>query len=217
MTTLYSVLTALTFFIMPAKTTLYDADLRPIVELPAGYFVLQTDSAAPDGYISVAYDDLSGLVKATAVTQTDYTPVTKYETTVRFTCDNDGQPVNLRAYPQRSAEVVAVLSPSESGHCYGTLEGDTLIDGAGNVWYYVRANGIRGYCYRAHVRVDPTPPNIIEKEPPPDVPTTVEPQEEPEEQNLPRVAVIIFIVALCIPVPFIMYYLFKKPKPGEED
>ncbi len=156
---------------MPAQTTLYDSTASPIVELPAGYFVLQNSDDAPDGFISVVYDDLTGYVKADSVQQVDYTPVTKYEKTVMFDCDNDGQPVNLRKEPKRSAEVLTVLSPDSVGHCYGSIEGDALIADAGKLWYYVNVNGTRGYCYYAHIKVPPTPPNIIEKEPPPDEPT----------------------------------------------
>ena len=212
MVSLCSVITALTFFIMPAQTTLYDSTASPIVELPAGYFVLQNSDDAPEGYISVAYDDLTGYVKADSVQQVDYTPVTKYEKTVTFDCDNDGQPVNLRTAPKKTAEVITVLPPETVGHCYGSVEGDALIADAGRLWYYVNVNGTRGYCYYAHVKVAPTPPNIIEKEPPPDVPTVTEPAEKEQPQAMSRITAIIFIVALCIPVPFIMFYLFRKPK-----
>ena len=56
--------------------------------------------------------------------------------------------------------------------------------------------------------------DIIEKEPDPkpDAPTTTEPSDDQPEKNMSTVTAIIFIVALCIPVPFIMFYLFRKPK-----
>lgn len=219
MTTLYSVITALAFFIMPAQTTLYDENLSPVVNLPAGYFVMQAESDAPDGYIAVVYDDLKGFVKSSDVTAVDYTPVTKYETTVKFVCDNDGQPVNLRSAPERSAEILSVLEPATSGHAYGTMAGDALIAGAGELWYYVNANGVRGYCYSAHVKADTTPPNIIEKEPtedPPDNPVDTEPVEPAVPETMSKTAAIIFIAALCIPVPFVMFYMFKKPKSKDD-
>lgn len=210
-----SVLTALTFFIMPAQTTLYARDMTAVVDLPAGYFVMRSDDDAPDGYISVIYDDISGFVKASDVAEVDYTPITKYETKVKFHCANDGQPVNLRAKPSKTAEILAVLDKSASGRCYGSTSGDALIVGGDTVWYYVAFGDTRGYCYYAHVTVDPTPPNIIEKEP-----TPVEPNEpataEPENPKaMSKTVAIIFIVALCIPVPFIIFYLFKKPKNDE--
>ncbi len=201
---------------MPAQTTLYGTSLDKIVDLPAGYFVMQTETPAPDGYISVVYDDIYGYVRTDSVTAVDYTPVTKYEKTVKFVCDNDGQPVNLRKAPKRSAEILTVLPDGGVGHCYGPTEGEALIADAGTVWYYVNADGVRGYCYYAHVSVDPTPPNIIEKEPPPDVPTDADPIEPEKPQSLSAEAAIIFIVALCIPVPVIMFYLFKKPKAKDE-
>lgn len=196
---------------MPSPTTLYDENLAPVVTLPAGYFLLKNDEAAPDGFISVMYDDIKGFASASAVEQVDYTPVNKYETTVKFRCDNDGQPVNLRAEPRRAASILTVLGSSAEGHSYGTAAGDALIAGAGNIWYYVNAGGTRGYCYSAHVEVDDTPPNIIEKEDPPVTPVTVEPATQ-EQQPMSSTAAIIFIVALCVPVPFIMFYLFRKPK-----
>lgn len=211
-----SVITSLTFFLMPAQTVLYDSALEPVVTLPAGYFLLHADSSAPGGFISVVYDDLTGYVKTDCVTEVDYTPVTKYETTVSFGCDNDGQPVNLRSAPRRAASVIKVLPSTAKGHCYGAATGDTLIAGAGDVWYYVDYGGTHGYCYGAHVSVDPTPPNVIEKEPPPDVPTTTVPTST-EEKPMSSVAAIIFIVALCIPVPFVMFYLFRKPKDKDKD
>lgn len=208
---LISVLTALTFFIMPANTVLFDSELAEVVTLPAGYFAVMCDGPTRDGYIYVGYDDLRGYVRASDVTKVDYTPVNKYEQSVCFYCDNDGQPVKLRDKPNKSANAVD-LSADTSGHAYGTVAGDTLISGAGNTWYYVKCGDKYGYVYSAHVRVDPTPPNIIEKEPPPQ-------EDPPEEQDPPQeksgmsaVAAVIFIVALCLPVPFVMYYLFKKPK-----
>ncbi len=202
---------ALTFFLMPAPTVLFDADLAPIVTLPAGYFVMQSDATAPEGFLSVVYDDLTGFVRTADVRAVDYRPVTKYETTVKFKCSNDGQPVNLRSAPRKGAQILSVLENNASGRCYGSIEGETLITGADSVWYYVSCNGVKGYCYYAHVAVDETPPNIIEKEPEeqPTEPTDAPPAETAE---LPSAAVIILIVALCIPVPFVMFYLFKKPK-----
>ncbi len=206
----------LAFFLMPANTVLYDADLAPIVSLPAGYFVMQASADAPDGYIAVAYDDLTGYCKTSDLTAVDYTPVNKYETTVRFTCQNDGQPVNLRAKPKRTAQILRVLENSASGHVYGTATGDALFKDGDTLWYYVSINGVRGYCYYAHVEVDATPPNIIEKqpEPEPDDPAVSGDAQQPDDtpQGLPTAAVIALIVTLCIPVPFIMFYLFRKPK-----
>lgn len=196
---------------------LYSVELDEIVELPAGYFLLQSEDPAPEGYISVIYDDLTGYVKSSAVTAVDYTPVTKYEQTVKFTCANDGQPVNLRAEPKRNAEILTVLDSNASGRCYGSVTGEALIKDAGTLWYYVNANGTRGYLYYAHVTVPPTPPNIIEKEEPePSEPTVTEPDpENPNDEQIPGWTAIIFIVALCIPVPFVMFYLFKKPKDSD--
>lgn len=211
--TLLSVLASLTFLMMPSGATLYSSELEPTVRLPAGYFCLKQDDPAPDGFISVSYDDLRGLVNASEVQAVDYTPVTKYETKVTFRCDNDGQPVNLRTAPRRSAEIAAVLEDGATGRCYGSIDGEQLISDAGKTWYYVSAGNIRGYCYYAHVKVDPTPPNVIEKEEPPDTPTTVDPEEQPKAMS--KTAAIILIVALCVPVPFIMFYLFRKPK-GEK-
>lgn len=185
-----------------------------MVTLPAGYFVMQSDDPAPDGYVAVRYDDLAGYVKLADVTAVDYTPVTKYETTVRFRCSNDGQPVNLRAKPSRHAEILSVLAADAEGRSYGTAIGDAIITGGDALWYYVSAGDVRGYCYYAHISVDPTPPNIIEKVP--------DPNEDEPSQNvnarpenpkaMSKTVAIIFIVALCIPVPFIIFYLFKKPK-----
>ena len=207
-------MTALTFFFMPSQTMLYNAAMEEVVNLPAGYFVLQSDYDAPDGYIKVTYDDLDGYVKADAVQAVDYTPKTKYELTAKFTCDNDGQPVRLRAAPKKSAEVLDVLGSSATGRFYGSVKGDALIKDAGSDWYYVSAEGKHGYVYYAHVRADDIPPNVIEKEPEPtpEVPTDTLPQISKDDDGMPTTAAIIFIVALCIPVPFIMYYLFKKPK-----
>lgn len=214
MTLLCSVLTALTFFIMPSGASLFNADLERIVDLPAGYFVLKADEEAPEGYISVVYDDISGYVKASEVKAVDYKPVNKYETTVNFTCDNDGQPVNLRAAPKKSAAVLTVLEKDAKGHCYGSVTGEALITNCGTLWYYVRVGDIRGYLYYAHVKVDKTPPNVIEKEP--DEPVTTVPEDPPKEEepqkSLGTTATVILIIALCIPVPFIMFYLFRRPK-----
>ncbi len=220
MVSLCNIITALTFFLMPAPTVLYDSNSLPIVTLPTGYFVMQSDAAAPDGFIAVTYDDINGFVRISDVRQVDYSPVTKYETTVKFKCDNDGQKVNLRAAPSRSADVVTVLNSDASGRCYGPTDGDALISGGDTTWYYVSVDGMRGYCYYAHIDVDPTPPNIIEKEPDPLPPEQEKPAKQPTDEPQSRmstVAAIIFIVALCIPVPFIMFFLFRKPKNRETE
>ncbi|MCH5158934.1 MAG: SH3 domain-containing protein [Clostridiales bacterium] len=212
MLSVYSVIAALTFFLMPTPTVLYNANLEPIVTLPASYFVVQTDGEAPSGYIAVMYDDLIGFVKESAVEKVDFRPVTKFEKTVRFTVNNDGQPVNMRSSPGKSGAVISVLPDGKSGRCYGYIDGQQLIAGAGEKWYYVEIDGIRGYCYSAHVTVDATPVNIIEKEEddPPTLPTDALPEEP--EGDLPPTSVIILIVALCVPVPFIMIYMFRSPK-----
>lgn len=199
---------------MPAPTTLYDNDLTAVVQLPAGYFVMQSDGEAPDGYIPVVYDDLNGFVKASAVRSVDYTPVTKYEKTALFRCDNDGQPVNLRAAPKRSAEVLKVMDGGAKGRLYGSIRGDALIKNGDTLWYYVDCDGVRGYCYYAHVAADDFPPNIIEKEDPPEpsTETGTDPKPSDDVAPVPTAAIIVLIVALCLPVPFIMFYLFRKPK-----
>ncbi len=214
MMTVCNVIAALTFCLMPSGATLYNAALEPIADLPAGYFVLKADDdAPPEGYLSVVYDDLRGYVELNEITAVDYIPVTKYETTARFRCDNDGQPVNLRAAPRRSAEILKTLSPDTSGRVYGTAQGDSLIKDGDTLWYYVDCDGVRGYCYYAHINADEFPPNIIEKEPTPQKPTQPEQKtENTSDKTLPRAAVIVLIVALCVPVPFIMFYLFRKPK-----
>lgn len=211
--TVASILSTLVFLFMPAQTTLYSSDLTPVVTLPAGYFCILSDGEEKAGYTAVMYDDLIGYVKSDAVTAVDYTPVNKYETNVQFRCDNDGQPVNLRSAPRKSAGIITVLPATATGHSYGAVNGDVLMTGGGDVWYYVRYDGVRGYCYYAHISVDPTPPNVIEKEPDEvfDEPTSTPPAED-ETQGLPRYAAILLIVALCIPVPIIMFYLFRKPK-----
>lgn len=214
MTPLASVVAALTFFLMPAPTILFDTELQPIVTLPTGYFVMRSGEDAPEGYIAVVYDDLSGLVRAADVRAVDYKPVTKYEKTVTFKCNNDGQPVNLRAAPEKSAQVLSVLESTATGRCYGYVTGDALIQGADTLWYYVNVGDVRGYCYYAHISVTPTPPNIIEKEPEPVEPDPSQDQKtgDSDAEAMPRTAAIILIVALCIPVPFVMFYLFRKPK-----
>ena len=208
-----SVIAAVTLFLMPAPTVLYDADLTPVVTLPAGYFVIQTDGDAPSGYIAVMYDDLVGLVSSSAVTPFDYTPAVKYEKTVKFKVNNDGQPINMRSAPQKNAKVLTVLPDGEVGRSYGYIDGDQLIHGAGERWYFVAVGEIKGYCYGAHITVDNTPPNIIEREEeenPPSTPTDALPEQA--ESDAPPISVIILIVALCVPVPFIMLYLFRKPQ-----
>lgn len=211
---LCSVIAALTFFLMPSDTALLDSNLEEIVTLPAGYFLLLTDAPAPDGYIGVAYDDLKGYVELKNVQEKDYTPVTKYELTATFKCDNDGQPVRLRKAPKRSAEVLMTLDANKSGRLYGTATGDALIKNGDTLWYYVNVDGVRGYCYYAHVSADKIPSNIIEKEEPPEpsAPTATEPTKKDTSTAAPPTAVIVLIVALCVPVPFVMFYMFRKKK-----
>lgn len=209
--TVLSVIATIAFFLMPQPTALYSDAQTAICELPAGYFVLACDTTAPDGFIAVRYDDITGYVKSAEVSAVDFTPVTKYETTATVACDNDGQPVNLRSAPKKSASVVRALESNAVGRYYGTIEGDAIIKDCGTTWYYCDFDGIKGYCYYAHVSAQAQPPNIIEKEDPVST-DPVNPETPSTQKPFSDVTAIIFIAALCLPVPFIMYYLFRKPK-----
>lgn len=198
-------LIAISFALLNLGTTLYTENLTPIVTLPPTYFVGLVDEAVnEDGMYHVIYNDIDGYVYASEVERVDYTPKYKYETTVTFTVDNDGQSANLREAPNHSsAKVLTVLPSGSIGYCYGETIGSALIPAFGGLWYYVRIGEYRGYIYGAHASVSTTPENIIEAE------EVIAPPIDPEE-SLPDSFAIILIILLCIPAAGIMYLIFKK-------
>lgn len=199
-------LIVISYALMSVGTTLYTETLTPIVTLPPTYFIGIVDEAkTANGMYHVVYNDIDGYVYASEVEVVDYTPKYKYETTVTFTVNNDGQSANLRSEPNHlAASILTVLPSGASGYCYGEVIGTSLITAFGGLWYYVRIGDYRGYIYGAHATVTTTPENTIEAE------VTIAPGTDDTEEVLPDTFAIILILLMCVPAVGVMYLIFKK-------
>ena len=205
---------------MENGATLYDYDgsaYTQIARLPSSYYVAVLKES-DDGYLLVGYLDTTGYIKASELSKVDFIPKDKYAA-ARFTVSNDSQPANLRARPDKSADVVAVMPNNGSGTVVGTTEGSELIAGAGKKWYYVRfesgENVTFGYVYSAHVTAESFGVSSGEREPSPTDSGTEKQEGQPLiEMSLPLRIVIISV--LCLPVLAALFMLRPKKKKSEK-
>lgn len=201
---------------MENGATLYnysDGVYAEVAVLPKSYFaavIKQND----DGYTLVSYMDVSGYIKSDQLKKVDFTPKYKYAD-ASFTVSNDSQPANLRSRPDHTdkSNILTVMPDGGKGKVIGSIEGSALIAAAGNTWYYVRyENGgdlTYGYVYSAHITPVDFGTNSMEREESGSDGGIEDGQEQPSmEMSLP--VQIIFIVALCLPVVFIMLLMFSK-------
>ncbi len=204
---------------MEKGATLYSYDgseYTELARLPGSYYVAVLKES-DDGYLLVSYLDITGYIKESELSKVDYVPKEKYAS-ARFTVSNDSQPANLRARPDKDAEVLAVMPNRGSGTLVGTCEGSELISGAGKRWYYVRFengdNTVFGYVYSAHVSAESFGTNSGEREPA----SAGEGKDKQEGQPAFEMSLplrIILISALCLPVLAALFMLRPKKKKSE--
>ncbi|MCI9031797.1 MAG: SH3 domain-containing protein [Clostridia bacterium] len=204
---------------MENGATLYSYDgskYTELARLPSSYYVAVLKES-DDGYLLVSYLDTTGYIKASELSRVDFTPKQKYAS-ARFTVSNDSQPANLRARPDKSSQIVAVMPDNARGTIIGTISGSELIAGAGKTWYYVRyENGETvsfGYAYSAHLNAESFGTNSGEREPEKTDGNKETQEGQPVfEMSLPLR--IILISVLCLPVFAALFMLRPKKKKGE--
>jgi hypothetical protein len=180
--------------------------------LPETYFVEILEQIDQIFY-KVRYDDIEGYVKFSDINIKDYEPASKYPTNLLLTVSGDIT-ANVRALPDRSSELVASLTSGTSIQYYNKILGQELNTGS-SYWYYVKIqNGAQtqyGYIYYADyvtVQNEILIPNDISPKP-------VEPVEDPEEklnQKYTFWTQLLIAVAICVPVVFFIYLIFKPRK-----
>ena len=181
----------------------------PVTSLPETYFVTVVETL---GEVSkVTYLGLSGYISNDFISPVDFTPKNKYaKATLSLT--NDGGIINVRAYPDHTADnVTQKLTDGTTLEYYGVVAGRTLNQIIGDEWFAVKLSGGRlGYVYSMYAVASQIEPNVVvpEEEDPKISPTTSFSVDEHSSYFL--------IGALCLPVIVIMYLLFKqKPSGGQ--
>lgn len=222
---LFSLLCALTTFALPTEidyacmeqgATLFnyaDGAYTAVADLPSTYFVAVIKDNE-DGYSLVSYMDVSGYVETAKLNKVDFTPKYKYAD-VAFTVSNDSQPANLRSEPDSTQDnVLAVMPDKGTGKVIGSIQGNQLIAGATNTWYYVRYENeggfTYGYVYGAHVKPVVFDKNSYEREETQTGGIENEQERPTVEMSLPVQVLIIGV--LCLPVLFIMLMMFSSKK-----
>ncbi|MCL2555664.1 MAG: hypothetical protein FWE03_01415 [Firmicutes bacterium] len=190
---------------------LLDSNFEKITTLPPTYFVIIINETDFENYYRVTYLELTGIILRTHITRVNFEPVTKFHENVFFTAQNDTHPVNIRALPNSTAEIITAIPHNNQAFFFGQKNGEALITTHGSRWYFVRfldgtVNRF-GYVYSAQGIVDTIPPNIIQAVPnPPDNNNNLDPNTPPQRFDW------IYIVLLSIPAIIVMFALFSKPK-----
>ena len=116
-------------------------------ELPRTYFVELTDSSNNE-FFQVNYLNFTGYVKKECVQTIVGTPKNPYLTDISFRVyaelsrDLRSEPTTLSG---SSSQVAYIPLYSRNLTYYGTIEGETLIDGRTNIWYYCKYSADQDY------------------------------------------------------------------------
>ncbi|HEY8443791.1 MAG TPA: SH3 domain-containing protein [Clostridia bacterium] len=179
--------------------------------LPETYFV-EVLEQVDQVFYKVRYDDIIGYVKFSAINIKDYEPASKFPTNLFLTVSGDIT-ANIRALPDTSSEIVASLPSGANLQYYNKIKGQELKAGS-HYWYYVKIqNGAQtkyGYIYEEYVDVqnEILIPNDISPKP-------VKPINDPDEklnQTYNFWTQLLIAIAICVPVVFFIYLIFKPRK-----
>jgi hypothetical protein len=179
--------------------------------LPETYFV-EVLEQVDQVFYKVRYDDIIGYVKFSAINIKDYEPVSCFPSNLFLTISGDIT-ANVRALPDATSELVATLPSGASAQYYNKTLGQELNSGSA-YWYYIKIqNGAKtqyGYVYADYVAVqnEIIIPNDTSPKPLPSV-------QDPEEKLNDTYnfwTQIIIALAICIPVVFLIYLIFKPRK-----
>ena len=114
--------------------------------LPRTYFVELLDDI--DSYYKVNYNGISGYVKKESVQPIAGTPQNPYLTNITFRIYSD-QSRSLRSEPSEnggpSTQIAYIPLLNRNLTYYGTIIGQSLIDGRTNIWYYCKYTADKDY------------------------------------------------------------------------
>ena len=128
------------------KTSVDDNSINNILfELPKTYFVLLTSE---DGnFYKVRYLNFTGYVKKDSVQATSSTPVRPYLENICFRVYANLSE-NLWSSPSANSNLISTIPHLNKNLVYfGKIQGETLIEGRTNIWYYCKYNDNYGYIY----------------------------------------------------------------------
>ncbi len=203
--------------IVESKTILYrtpvnsDESDNIYFYLPETYFVELLEKV-DEVFYKVKYVDLVGYVKFSAINVKDYIPVSKFPTNLSLKVSGDIT-ANIRLMPNTGSELVTTLPSGASAEYYNKIEGQQLNSGS-SYWYYIKVtNGSQslwGYIYADYITVtsEILIPNDISAQPSND-------KKDPDEKLNDKYTFwtqVLIAVAICIPVVFIIYLIFKPRK-----
>lgn len=185
--------------------------------LPKTYFVQLLDNAGND-FFKAKYKDFYGYVKKDKVMPVVGTPQTPYLNDINFRVFAELSR-DMRTYPTtktNSSQVVYVPNLSRNLTYFGTVIGDSLIDGRTNVWYYCKYSADKdyyGYIYSDFCDELPKQLPINSEE----ISYTTEPNFnaiEPEKTSLPleNKATGIVIAILSVPACLVVYLIMQSSK-----
>ena len=179
--------------------------------LPETYFV-EVLEQVDEIFYKVKYIDIVGYVKFSAINIKDYEPVSIFPSNLSLKISGDIT-ANIRSLPETSSTLVATLASGASVQYYNKTPGQELNSGS-SYWYYIKVtNGAQvlyGYVYSDYITVNSeiVIPNDISPKPAAN-------QKDPDEKLNDRYTFwtqIIIALAVCIPVVFIIYLIFKPRK-----
>ena len=179
--------------------------------LPETYFV-EVLEQVDQVFYKVRYDDIEGYVKFSSINIKDYEPVSVFPSNLILTVTGEID-AYVKTFPNTSSQKVTELPSGSSVQYYNKIYGQELNSGS-PYWYYVKIqNGAQtqyGYIYEDYVTVQS---EIII---PNDTSAKPAPQDKDPDEKLNETynfwTQIIIALAICIPVVFIIYLIFKPRK-----
>ncbi|HEY8390169.1 MAG TPA: SH3 domain-containing protein [Clostridia bacterium] len=179
--------------------------------LPETYFV-EVLEKIDDVFYKVRYVDVVGYVKFSAINIKNYVPVSVFPTNLSLKINGDIT-VNVRSLPDTSSALITTLPSGTSVEYYNKTSGQELNSGSA-YWYYVKINTgtqtLYGYVYSDYITLNSEIiyPNDIS-------PMPVSNEKDPDEILNDKYTFwtqIIIALAVCIPIVFIIYLIFKPRK-----
>ena len=156
-------------------------------------------------FYQVNYNGISGFALKSNLKKVIGTPTKPFPSSKIITIQNK---CYLRSSPISNSEnIIAVVPENNSDLQYiGKIYGEEVIDYQGNLWYLVDFFGVKGYIYSQYVaKIDSININT----------ETIDEQASISNKKpspLTNTECAIIITILCIPIIFIIIFIYKNPK-----
>lgn len=179
--------------------------------LPETYFV-EILEQVDEVFYYVRFSNVLGYVKFSAINVKDYVPVSIFPKNLTLKISGDLS-ANIRELPQSSSTLVTSLPSGTSMVYLNKTAGQELRSGQ-SYWYFVKIPNETadkyGYIYADYISLESE--IIIPNDTSP-MPIEDNPNSEEKKNNTYTIwTQVIIALAVCIPVVFIIYLLFKPRK-----